>query len=91
MEAKQSSPAAMRTAHVLIEHFGLDRTKFLQVEIANIVGGQTHLPELVEALKWITNICCGVSRSGGGIDPHDDEAEASIENAKKVLAKVGGE
>ena len=89
MEAKQSSPAAMRTAHVLIEHFGLDRTKFLPVEIANIVGGQTHLPELVEALKWITNICCGVSRSGG--DVCSEEGEAAIENAKEVLAKMKGE
>ncbi len=42
--------------------------------------------DLLAALKWLTNICCGVSRAGG--DPTPDEVKVAIKNAQEVVARV---
>lgn len=46
---------------------------------------QTDLEVLQTALKWITNVVCGVSKSGGEVS--SDEGDAAIENAQEVLIR----
>ena len=47
---------------------------------------RTHVGRLEEASKWVLNIVNGISRSGGAVDPMDDEPEAAFEALKAALA-----
>lgn len=47
------------------------------------------VPEMIEALEWLTHVCWGVGKAGG--KPEPGEYEESVEAAKAALAKAKGE
>ena len=43
--------------------------------------------EVKDALEWLTNVSCGVGKSGGVVDL--DEREAAVKTAQRVLGREG--
>ena len=59
-----------------------------QAEIVQAMAREIQiLRKTEEAATWTLNIVHGVSKSGAGIDPMDDEPEAAFEALKQSLAK----
>ena len=45
-------------------------------------------PELLEALRWLTHVCCGVGK--GGNPPGSAERDAAIKAGQDAIAKAEG-
>ena len=68
---------------------------YIQIDFlcAQLTAAQKREQDLVEAGKWVLNVISGVGRSGGPIDPMDDEPEAAFDSLKRLIeqAEGGGE
>ena len=61
--------------------------------LSYLTAAKKREQDLVEAGKWVLNVISGVGRSGGPIDPMDDEPEAAFDSLKRLIeqAEGGGE
>ena len=56
----------------------------LQAVADLLTQARARIQTLEGALRWLTNICCGVGKRGE--DPDCGEPEVAVENAKEALA-----
>ena len=81
----ESTRAAKRAAiKIIMAH----KDKQTSTNYAQIIDEETHLPELVEALKFLTHLCVNVLRQRMNPDPTD--VEYAITQAEKAIAKAEG-
>ena len=84
------SAGAMRAAEKISKIYGWPIVDADTTHNAHIIDQEIGLPELVEAAKWTLNIINGVSRSGGIVNPMDDEPEAAFDSLATAIAKAEG-